>query len=310
MIKPASSNKDIILGTALWGWGITRTEAFKLLEGYFDNGGTIVDTATNYPINKCQKDFGLAIRWLEEWTRLNPDTKYSLMVKLGSKNNLGGPEVDLGSKNIYETTDRLKDSFESSLSCISIHWDNRVAIDKEEGMVRETVEAMSRIRETGLDIGLSGISEPKLYYLASPDLANEWVIQVKENFLTNQARLAYEKYFPHARYFAYGINMGGLKLEDYSCSSSIRLRGIEVDQSIVDKLRIILNSSNDINPNPKSLNQLSLAFTHSNEALSGVIIGPRNINQLEDTFRFWNELEKSDNRAIWSYLFQQAKKGN
>jgi aryl-alcohol dehydrogenase-like predicted oxidoreductase len=109
MIDATPTKKKIILGTALWGWGITRAEAFSLLENYFINGGVIVDTATNYPINKCKKDFGLAIRWLVDWTYLHPNEKFSLIVKVGSKNNMGGPEVDLSPNTIIETTKRLRD---------------------------------------------------------------------------------------------------------------------------------------------------------------------------------------------------------
>ena len=49
-------DKTLVLGTALWGWGVDRNEAYKLLESFFENGGAVVDTSTNYPINKCKMD--------------------------------------------------------------------------------------------------------------------------------------------------------------------------------------------------------------------------------------------------------------
>jgi aryl-alcohol dehydrogenase-like predicted oxidoreductase len=179
---------------------------------------------------------------------------------------------------------------------------------QEQNSISQTVEAMSRVRETGLDIGLSGIKDPQRYYLSNPILASEWVIQVKENFLTNSSRLLYERFFPNARYFAYGINMGGVKLEKYSDDSSINLRGIKVESSFVDKTRKLLESNHGIDPRPANLNQLSLAFAHFNASLAGVIIGPRNIQQLEDTLRYWAELEKSGNKSGWPELFNAITK--
>jgi aryl-alcohol dehydrogenase-like predicted oxidoreductase len=310
LIEASPSNKKVILGTALWGWGITRTEAFSLLEQFFESSGVVIDTATNYPINKCKDDFGLSVRWLTEWTRLHPNHKYSLIVKLGAKNNMGGSESDLRPENIIETTKKLKDAFGHSLSCISIHWDNRGDEPHDQIAISRTVDAMLNLREAGLDIGLSGIKYPKNYCLSNPLLTDDWIIQVKENFLTNKSRLLYQECFPNAKYFAYGINMGGLKLESCGTESSIKLRGIKVDSSLVEKIRIVLESAKCIDPCPININQLSLAFAHCNDFLSGVIIGPRNIKQLEETLRFWEDLHSSNNKLIWSFLFNKYMKIN
>lgn len=307
LIDAAPSNKQIILGTALWGWGMTRTEAFNILDFYSDKGGIIVDTATNYPINKREEDYGLAISWLRDWMQMHSNDKMSIIVKIGSKNNMGGSEVDLSQRTIIETTKRLRGVFGNSLSCISIHWDDRVDEKKEQKAIAQTVEAMSMVHEMGLDIGLSGIKDPRLYYQSSPILAGEWIIQVKENFFTNYSRFSYERYFPSARYFAYGINMGGIKLKNYSIDSSVNLRGISLNSAFVSKLQHLLEISANIDPQPTDINHLSLAFTHSNESLSGVIIGPRNVRQLEETIRYWTELQNLASRAEWSEFFSAVK---
>jgi aryl-alcohol dehydrogenase-like predicted oxidoreductase len=44
--------KQLLLGTAQWGWTVNRTQAFDLLEAWFKAGYQAVDGATNYPINK------------------------------------------------------------------------------------------------------------------------------------------------------------------------------------------------------------------------------------------------------------------
>lgn len=299
MIDIAPSKKKLVLGTALWGWGIAREEAFSLLENFLQSGGEIVDTATNYPINKCKDDFGLAVKWLGEWKALHPQARMSLIVKMGAKDNMGGPETDLSPERIMAASENLRDVFEDSLSCISIHWDNR------QTGIDQTVAAMSRIRETGLEIGLSGIKSPALYHASRPGLSDDWIIQAKENFLTNQARLSYEAYFPNARYLAYGINLGGVKIEESAKDSSVSLRGIKVEPAFVERIKSILDSDHGIEPRPVTMNQLSMAFAHSNAALSGVIIGPRNVGQLEDTVKYWKELEQSGAATDWRRYFNE-----
>ena len=305
MIDATPQNKKIILGTALWGWRVSRLEAFKLIESHFENGEPIIDTATNYPINKSKDDFGLAVKWLTEWTQSHRNDKLSLIVKLGSKNNLGGPEVDLSPKNIIETTKRLEDAFGSSLSCISVHWDNRSDNTEDYIGISQTVDAMREIQKTGLSIGLSGIKDPESYYRSDPSLSGEWAIQVKENFLTDESRLRYQPYFPSAKYFAYGINMGGIKLENNKTEHSKFLRGITIDPDIIEKIRGLLNAAKSIEPSPITLNQLALAFAHCNDSLAGVIIGPATIKQLEETINFWNDLKRLDNQLSWSSFFNK-----
>ena len=63
--------KRLILGTALWGWGVSKKEAFLILDNFVENGGLYIDCATNYPINKNIIDYGLALLWIEEWIKIN-----------------------------------------------------------------------------------------------------------------------------------------------------------------------------------------------------------------------------------------------
>ena len=293
MVSTSKLNKPLILGTALWGWGISRNEAYSLLERHLESGGDLVDTATNYPINKCKEDYGLAIKWLHDWKVANPNAKFSLIVKIGSQNNLGGSDVDLSPGNILETTNRLRDVFGSALSCVSIHWDNRGDLTSDHSSINQTIEIMARVHETGLDIGLSGIKHPELYLQANPALANQWMIQVKENFLTKSVRMSYEKYFPSARYYAYGVNMGGVTTEVLKGNSSINLRGIKTEASIIERIKSFLDLDHGINPHPTTLNDLALAFAYFNPSLTGVIIGPRNEKQLLTSLDYWKKLRET-----------------
>lgn len=301
-------NKKLVLGTALWGWGIDRREAYQLLEHFLQSGGSIVDTATNYPINKHKEDFGLAVSWMADWVKQQGASSLELIVKIGSRDNMGSPDVNLTPEHIERATDTLKSQFGNALSCISIHWDNRADEDHQRLAIAQTVDAMSKLEQAGFSIGLSGIKYPELYFKADPTLAETWIIQVKENFMTRAAREAYQTWFPKAKYLAYGINLGGLKIEAPKTNSSIELRQINIPQLLTERLGHFLDSDHGFEPRPMTLNELALASSYVNPALSGVVIGPRNLEQLKNTLSYWKALEDHANKPIGLQIFNQLPK--
>lgn len=294
--------KKLILGTALWGWGIDKQEAFLILDSFVKLGGRYVDCATNYPINKNIKDYGLALKWLEEWNNINK-VKLFIIVKIGSIDNLGSPYYDISRDRILSISENLLKCFNSSLGCVSIHWDNSQIGNTSFEIIKETVSAFKEIKDSGLSIGLSGINNPSLYYAAMPELSNDWLIQCKENFLTEKARLNYEKIFPFAEYYAYGINMGGLKISENEESISSKIRQINYS----NKLKLLISSSlRDkliLNIGLNTVNDLNMAFIYVKKVYSGIIIGPRTNEQLSSTFKIWENLKKLDSESFKSLVF-------
>ena len=59
--------KDLVLGTAQWGWTIDRQTAFSLLDFWLEPGERHVDAATNYPIDKNPAHFRLSEQMLSEY---------------------------------------------------------------------------------------------------------------------------------------------------------------------------------------------------------------------------------------------------
>lgn len=296
-------NKKLVLGTALWGWGIERSEAFELLEHFLQSGGQLVDTATNYPINKQKADYGLATRWIAEWVSHNQKSELALTIKIGSSDNMGSPDTKLSPDDIERTTNTLQNQFGDSLSCVSIHWDDRSEETFES--IEQTVNAMSRLEHSGLSIGLSGIKYPDLYLKADPTLAAKWIIQVKENLMTRLARETYQPWFPEAKYLAYGINLGGLKSEAPKAGSSIDLRRINISNLFTEKLVQFIDSTHEFEPRPTTFNELALAVSYVNPALSGVIIGPRNLEQLKSSLDYWRSLGDCADKTKGLKLFKQ-----
>lgn len=284
-------NKALALGTALWGWGIDRETAHRMLDRYVALGGRIVDTAQNYPINKRPEDFGLASKWMADWIKENGADRLAILAKIGATDNTGGPNTDLSASAIVQSVDTLRATFGTALAAVAVHWDNRGDDENDVAQIFETVSVIAKLHASGLSIGFSGVRHPDLYLKAAPELANEWWIQVKENAASNAAREKYTQFFPKARYLAYGINMGGVKSESVSENSSLALRGLTPSETLVQKLSDFIKSDHHLKPAPKNLNELALLTSYLNTALSGVIMGPRNVEQLEDTMRFWDRLK-------------------
>jgi hypothetical protein len=300
-----SKNKILVLGTALWGWGIEKKVAFQLLDGFIEFGGIFVDTAINYPINKNKDDLGLALKWITDWIKSRRKTGLSVMLKIGAIDNSGGSISDLSSENIKKYEIIYRDVLGDALGAILIHWDNRGEYEKEK--IEETILSMEMIERSGISIGFSGVKSPEIYLRSSSYLSDKWLIQVKENIISNNSRLKYSKYFPNSKYFAYGINMGGYKNEKPANNSSVVLRGIKYDSEIVYKLSKIIESDNGFHPTPKNINELLLLCSYCNPKLSGIIIGPRNIKQLYDTLYYWQKIKDEQCSIISplnSFLFK------
>lgn len=296
----SSEDKALILGTALWGWGVDKRTAFTLLDKYVEQGGGGVDTAVNYPINKRSEDFGLALKWLSEWLAASRKVGVQIVVKIGALDNLGGGANDLSADCIRRTEGWLREVLGDALSVISVHWDNRGSEQRAE--IEDTVRELSRIHGDGLGIGLSGVRHPGLYFEAAPELAKSWNIQVKENALTTAARESYMQWFGGAKFFAYGINMGGAKPDATSISSSVRMRNIALPEGLIERMLAFLASDHGLEPRPRTLNELALITAYSNPFLSGVVVGPRDPAQLSETRQFWQQLKYSSAKSNWSAI--------
>ena len=287
------SQPNILLGTALWGWGISESDAHKILDAYVSNGGCWIDAAANYPINRQAEDFGVSSRILSRWLKVN-GAKLKVFHKIGGVNNLGSPDSALGPASIALSTELAYGYFAESLQYIAVHWDNRD--DTQE--VQATLKALSDLKKEGLGIGFSGVKNPDIYARLAPDLADSWTIQVKENIDNNQTRIRYQLHFPNGRYIAYGINMGGVKREQPKGDSSVSLRNI-TRPPIVDRLCSIIDLPGVLTPHPQTLNELALMWTWANPNLSGVILGPRNVEQLTQSLAF---IKGSTMKLrLWSY---------
>jgi aryl-alcohol dehydrogenase-like predicted oxidoreductase len=285
--------KRLVLGSALWGWTVIKEDVFSLLDRYVERGGTWIDTAVNYPINQAPADYGKALSWLDTWLLSRGPASISIILKVGAVDNMGSPLLQLAPQNLTDVVDEWKARFGEALRCVSIHWDNRGSGLEDRSEIRETLSALTSFWASGLEVGFSGVSYPEIYVQEAPQLAKEWWVQVKENYLTCEARNRLQLYFPDARYLAYGINMGGIQLGAPNPQSSVALRGVLPSPEVVTALEVLLNEAQTLHPAPADFNELAMRQAFFNPALSGIIVGPRTSRQLDSTMAYWEALERS-----------------
>ena len=129
---------NICLGTAMWGWTISKEMAFSLLDLWYEKGQRSVDIATNYPINKISTDFRKTEKWLKEWIQLHNIEDLRIMIKVGATSNNGSPENNLSPSFLSINHQHYLDLYGSQFDCMMIHWDNR----SDAIAIKDTIDCM------------------------------------------------------------------------------------------------------------------------------------------------------------------------
>lgn len=300
MLNPKKT--DLLLGTALWSWTIQKSTCFELLDEFYASGYRIVDCASNYPINKDPGYFRAAESIIEEWLKVNQVNDLSLLMKVGSLDNSGSPINNLSKSFLLMSYDYYKFKFENNLNQIMVHWDNRNA-EKE---IEETVEALVSINSKKTEIGLSGIAHPHIYYNLLQALHLKVSIQMKHNIFISD----YEKYrsFHGTKAFiAYGINSGGIKLNNnYAQNSSATIRGVNMKNYEV-QLNRLTTVMEDIKINyPQleisSLNSIGMINAYHHPDMSGILIGPSTPAQLKESILLFRKLNQTEYIHIYQKI--------
>lgn len=297
-------NKTLLLGTAQWGWTVSETEAFRLLDAWLKAGFRRVDCATNYPINRNSDDFRAAEKILQKYAHAHGLRDLDLTMKIGSLDNLRSPDVNLSPSFVQMIAEEYGRIFGANLGCLMFHWDNR----DEVAEIRTSLEALQRVQQAqAIRPGLSGIAHPAAYAEANTDIDLSFDIQLKHNVLYSDM----DRYAPLSqanthRFFAYGINAGGVKLgAPYPANSTFVARGAAPPPSaLIEKIEGLLPGWNTafVRPPLKTMNHLGLVFAGLHPDLSGVLLGVSSVTQLHETLDFWRNLETFDYADVFSAL--------
>jgi aryl-alcohol dehydrogenase-like predicted oxidoreductase len=280
----------LTLGTAMWGWTISRDTAFDLLDEWYEEGFRSVDAATNYPIDKNPGHFRLSESILRDWINANKVADLEIIMKVGGVNNLMSPEHLLTKSYLLMMLDEYEWLFGSNLHTFMLHWDNR----NDSKAVRSTMEGLHEARERGLFLGLSGIKFPELYEFHNKEFCFQFRIQVKHNVLQSDY-YRYRGFHGNHRFLAYGISAGGIKLDaTYKAGSTLVARGKDPSSAIIPPyLKAVIEKANLIKERPAvtEFYQLGLIIACFQRDMESVIVGPSSVDQLKFTLSFYNDLK-------------------
>lgn len=252
--------QQLILGTSRWGFEIDKDMARVIFDTYVETCHLqriipIIDSATNYPINRNIRDYKLANYWLHEFSNGVSGDQVGIINKLGSLNNAGTEENNLSATHLQLQLEESLSLFGDKLKGVGIHWDKR----NVESEVRETLDWLaSTSRDFKIDPWLSGIKSIGLYSKILEQTNLSLNVQVRETIHDRSQRIEYLKHkeFFHQKYFVYGINGGG----------SRNMSGCRSQQQ-----------ENDMN----------MMHVMNDIETSGLIIGPRTNEQLESSLSTW-----------------------
>jgi aryl-alcohol dehydrogenase-like predicted oxidoreductase len=298
---------EFLLGTAQWGWTVPASTAYALLDAWLKAGQRAVDIATNYPINKNSADFRAAESILLSYISAHGlENELTITMKVGSMDNLRTPDCNLSPSYLMMMAAENKRQFRGCLASLMLHWDNRNKIEE----IRASFTALSEAaNQLGFRPGLSGIAQTAVYAALLNGYAGPLDIQLKHNVL--QSDLTHYSVLmdaaPQSRVFAYGINAGGIKLDEkYDTESTFLTRGGKPDLHLsrLDWIRAHIPAWNAafVRPPIKSMNHLGLIFAGINPRINGMVLGFRDVDQLHESLDFWRNLETFDYSEVWKML--------
>lgn len=296
--------KTPVLGTAQWGWTVDQPTAFQILDFWLEAGFNAVDVATNYPLNRNPPDFRAAEKMLAQYCAAPDALPLRITMKIGALDNMRGPTPNLSPSFIRMMGIEYRRIFGDHLDCIMLHWDNR----DDESDIRGSLEALVDLqRDWGIRPGLSGIAHPDVYARACDGLDLAFDIQLKHNVLQSDL----SRYRPlmngKNRFFAYGLNAGGVKLDaQYSDHSTFLSRGGDAAK-YADRIKWLESRLPDWNtafvrPPLKTMNQIGLLNAVYNTDLQGIILGVSSVMQLTGSLDFYKDLLTFDYQDVFSDL--------
>ena len=272
-----------MLGTAMWGWTTPAQDCYDLLDTFYQRGHRLVDAATNYPLNKRPEDFRASETILQQWIQANGVNDLRVCMKVGSLDNMFTPDHNLTPSFLLFNLEHYRQLLGDNLACFMIHWDNR----SDPQAIAESISTLATVKETGLDIGFSGLKHPGIHQslLANHTLGTPW-LQLKHNLLYSD-RPRYGAFADACRVFAYGLNAGGLKLDagKYRKDSSLVARSGKDHPDTPPLIEDLLSLQKDWEqrseaPALTAFYQAALLFGVHSPGIQGLILGGRNREQL------------------------------
>lgn len=288
----STKKMDLILGTSMWGWTISKKTAFGILDYFYEAGFRQIDTATNYPISKNPVHWRLSENILAEWIDTHGIADLQIITKVGSLTNLFSSEHNLNKSFLLMALEHYQTLYKNNLGTFAIHWDNRA--DKQD--IKSTFEALQIAQKQGLKLGFSGIKYPEIYANLCEDYPFDFRIQIKHNILQSDYP-RYPAFHGQKRFITYGINAGGLKLqpEQYSENSYLKARGGDTSKPhlIIEKIQLILKEINSKKERPPihHFYQIGMAYAFYSPDIQAILLGSSSVEQWKGNVAFFENLK-------------------
>ena len=302
-IQKIIKDKDLILGTAMWGWTIEKKECFRMLDFFYDKGFKAVDIAPNYPINNNHNYFRYAENILLEWININNICDLEIISKIGSYDNSGNPKNNLSFSFILMNYQYYIEKFGKNLKNLMVHWDNR----NSASAIELTIKALEFIKAKGINIGLAGIKNPKLYFESQSQAILNCTFELKHNIFSTTIK-NYSMFKKTARFLVYGVNASGLKINQvYHSKNNIIVRKKDQESKrygkTINKIdKFLIKKSKYPLRKITNFNHIGMIYAYNTSWVDGIIIGPSSIVKLEDTILFFKKLVNNDSTHIYENI--------
>ena len=285
----------LCLGTMQFGWTADEKTSFEVLDAAYDAGINFIDTADIYSRWIDGNPGGVAESIIGKWLRKNPEkrTQVILATKVRGRMGEGPNDEGLSRKHIFSAVEQsLKRLGTDYIDLYQIHWPD------ESTPIEETLRALDDLIRDGrvLYIGCSNYSAWRLMEsLWTSDrcrLTSFISLQPHYNLIhrdefereLEDVCLNYGKgvipYSPLAGGFLTGKYAGDKSPPEGSRgATSDRIQAYLMDPHSLSTLEIVKQIALE---RKKSPSQVALRWLISRPAVVSAIIGPRDLEQLED----------------------------
>ncbi|HUN21687.1 MAG TPA: aldo/keto reductase [Anaerolineales bacterium] len=280
----------LALGTMQFGWSVDEPNTQRILSAAVAAGINLIDTAEIYSYWVAGNDGGVSERWIGNWLASKAVSREQVILATKARGPMPerASEGGLNRKRIFAACEaslrRLQTDY---IDLYQAHWFD------SETPIEETLCALNDLVRQGKVryIGCSNYPAWRLteaiwtakyaHYAEYISLQPRYSLVNRAEFETDlqavclQYGLGVLAYSPLARGFLTGKYQPNLTPE------SVRANGVaeyrtEHNWSILKKLAEIANRYE------KSIAQIALAWTKAQPAVSSLIIGPRDLTQLQD----------------------------
>lgn len=276
--------KKLVLGTMQFGWTVSKREAIKILDEYFELGGRQIDTANTYGSR-----VGEVESLIGEWMRKKKNRgEITLITKVRGRAWSGEDGEGLGLRHVKRScNDSLKRLKTDFVNYYIAHWPD------DQTTLIETVSAFKSLQVDGRIkmIGCSNYSTIELEEFSHNAKKQEAHLQLVEaNYNILERNTVQSKLLPvlnknKIKLFSYGSLCGGLLSDQYKQISSANPRKKFLD----DKKNAYSEELSKLEVTSKeygmTISQLSLSWLISQPHVSGVIFGVDNAAQLKSNFK-------------------------